>query len=250
MPNYFPFPNTHWSLVRRAGIAQGDARREALTVLLERYQPALRSYLEIVRGLPESDVDDVLQSFLADKLLEQRFLRHADEHRGRFRTFLLTSLNHYVTSWHRSNKVRATVPLDGPIEPGDESAPTPAAIVEATWARTLVMNVLHVMEEECGKSGRQNVWAVFEGRLVKTLFDGCDPVPYQTLAAQLKLKSPTQAANLLVTGKRTYVRLLHGAVGEYEDGEKNIEEEIADLLEILQRGFTSRMNGGNRTETE
>src|SRR4051812_29025437 len=44
-PVYQPFPDTHWSLVRRAGFSDGTARHEALATLLARYQPALLSYL-------------------------------------------------------------------------------------------------------------------------------------------------------------------------------------------------------------
>ena len=99
---YQPFPNTHWSLIRRAG-QTGEAQfaaRKALAVLLTRYESPLGcgATSRVVRRLGD-DVDDVLQAFVADKLLEREMLRHADEGRGRFRTFLLTSLNNFVTSW-------------------------------------------------------------------------------------------------------------------------------------------------------
>src|SRR5881394_3617737 len=69
---YQPFPNTHWSLVRRAGrgaaSANGEAgglgpddpagRRDALAILLSRYQPALRSYLRVVRHMPSAEADE------------------------------------------------------------------------------------------------------------------------------------------------------------------------------------------------
>ena len=97
---YCPFPNTHWSLIRRAGATDQEARCAALAALLERYQPALVSYLVLVRRLPLQVVEDLLQAFLADKWLHDNFLRRADQRRSRFRSFVLTSLNHFVTSWH------------------------------------------------------------------------------------------------------------------------------------------------------
>ena len=60
-----------------------------------------------------------------------------------------------------------------------------------------------------------------------------EPVSYEELAAKLHLNSPTQAANLLITGKRMYVRLLRQAVGEYEPAETGISEEIVALQKIL-----------------
>ena len=184
-------------------------------------------------------VDDLWQAFLADKLLQQRFLQHADERRGRFRTFLLTSLNHYVTSWHRSAKTHLTVPLDTAPEPASLSVATPATIVEANWARALILSVLQAMREECRKDKRDDVWTVFEGRLIAEVFENREPVPYEKLAADLKLGSPTQAANLLVTGKRMYARLLRKAVGEYESDASEIDQEILELQGILRRGISS-----------
>src|SRR4051794_14531288 len=75
---YHPFPKTHWSLVRRAGgneETDRQARKAALAALLARYQPALRSYLRVVRRMPADAADDLLQDFIADKLLEQDLLR-------------------------------------------------------------------------------------------------------------------------------------------------------------------------------
>ena len=109
---YCSFPNTHWSPVRGAGVTDREARRTGLTTLLERYQPALLSYLLVVRGVPRQVAEDLLQAFLTDKWLHENFLRRTDQHRGRFRNFVLTSLNHFVTSWQRAAKTRAAVSLE------------------------------------------------------------------------------------------------------------------------------------------
>src|SRR5437016_5494982 len=69
MTKYQPFPNTHWSLVKRAGLPDQAARQEALRILLERYLPALRYYLQTVRGMSEDEADELLQSFIAERIL-------------------------------------------------------------------------------------------------------------------------------------------------------------------------------------
>jgi RNA polymerase sigma-70 factor (ECF subfamily) len=252
---YQPFPNTHWSLVRRAagGAGRGaptndahdtaEARRAALTALLTRYEPALKSYLRVVRRLGD-EADDILQAFITDKLLEREMLRHADEGRGKFRTFLITSLNNFVASMYRSSgsAPRAvggggdtTTDAAVPLAADHAREPSPDEAVEADWARALVRNVLAAMKEKCLADGRLDVWTVFESRVLAEVLEDKDPVPYETLAEQLQLKSPTQAANLLVTGKRLYARLLRVAVSEYERGDRDIESEIADLRTILSR---------------
>src|SRR3954452_18501690 len=98
-PYASPFPSTQWSVVGRAGSgANDDARRRALATLLARYLPALRSYLRAKHRVDPDRADDLVQGFLTDKVLEQDLIRQADRGRGRFRTFLLTALDNYVTS--------------------------------------------------------------------------------------------------------------------------------------------------------
>jgi DNA-directed RNA polymerase specialized sigma24 family protein len=233
-----PFPSTHWSLVRRAGMSDANARREALALLLARYRPALLSHLRFARGIPAEEADDVLQAFIADHLLERQLTSRADPARGRFRAFLLTSLNNFAADHARAQRRRAAEPLEtvAPVAAGV----APLAVVEAAWARALVRNVLEAMRRECAAAGRADVWAVFQGRILAETFGTGAVVPYETLAAALRLESPTQAANLLVTAKRMYARLLRTAVGEYENDPDAVEAEIADLRRTLAGGAAAQ----------
>jgi hypothetical protein len=174
----------------------------------------------------------LLQAFIADKVLEDELFRHADQKRGRFRTFLLTSLNNFVNSYFRKVK-RQPLQLSAveflpqaKEDPGDTE-------VEAAWARSLIREVLRAMENECLRIKRRDIWVVFEGRILRQMFQNQEPVSYAALASILKLKSPTQAANLLVTGKRMYSRLLRTAVAEYERDEQAIDDEITVLRRVL-----------------
>ena len=52
-------------------------------------------------GHTATDAQDLTQDFFA-RLLERKYLRLADRNRGRFRTFLLTSLKHFLMKeWQR-----------------------------------------------------------------------------------------------------------------------------------------------------
>src|ERR1700677_2779450 len=83
-----PFPVTRWSLVVRAADTDAGIKRIALTELLEKYLPALRSYLRLSKRLDADRADDLLQSFLASKVLDEDLIERADQRRGKFRTFL------------------------------------------------------------------------------------------------------------------------------------------------------------------
>jgi DNA-directed RNA polymerase specialized sigma24 family protein len=232
---YHPFPETHWSLVHRAGFGEGESRRQALTTLLVRYEPALLSYLRGIRQMSDDQAQELLQEFIADKVLEYQLLQHAQKERGQFRALLLTSLSHFAVDRFRSRK-RAS------IEPREElersvahkSGPSASAIFEASWARSLVHAVLENMENECIRTGRKDIWTVFEKRILAEFFDGREPTPYEQLAQELQIDSPTQTANLLVTAKRMYARLLRSAIAEYEMESSDVEMEIADLCRALE----------------
>ena len=89
------------------------------------------------------------------------------------------------------------------------------------------------MRRECQTAGRGDVWRVFEGRILAEVFDQGPVIGYEALAMELKLKSPAQAANLLVTAKRMSARLLRAAVAEYESSEDGIDAELAELRNSL-----------------
>src|SRR5438270_10690882 len=95
-PRRGKFPTTHWTLVAAAGRGTGEAKRQAMAELIQAYSPALRHYLVQSRRINPDHADDLLQGFVADKILEQDLIRRAEEGRGRFRGFLLSSLDRYI----------------------------------------------------------------------------------------------------------------------------------------------------------
>ncbi len=227
---YIPFPITPWSSVRVVATSTGVSRQQALEILLRRYYPAMHSYLVRVRRIGSSEADDLLQSFIADKILAGDLIRHADERRGKFRTFLLTSLNHYSISRFRSS--RSSEAHSHPTQPLSTEI-GPPMVVEIAWAREMLASVLVAMERECQEIGRPDVWIIFRGRILAPIFAGVAPVAYPDLAKQAGVASSLQAANLLVTAKRMFVRLLREAISEYAQDDQEIDDEIQDLQEAL-----------------
>src|SRR5262249_21054544 len=162
---------------------------EALTVLLQRYRPALYFYLRI----KHVDVDarhELLQGFITEKLLDPGFLQRANPDRGRFRTFILTSLDNYVTDLYRKAAVRRTVPLNEADV--HQRRGVPEGRVETAWARELVRNVLQQMKTYCDEHDRADLWLVFEGRVLRQAFGTDEPLSYEVLATEIGVDSPTK----------------------------------------------------------
>ena len=158
MPELPPrdFANTRWTLVLKAGAARSSASDEALATLYQTYWRPLYGFLRR-RGHSRDEAEELTQAFFAF-LLEKGTLRHADRDRGRFRSFLLTSLKNFVANERdrqTAQKRGGRVPLlsleieteEGrfQIEPPTEE--TPETVFERRWAQALLERVFVRLRE-------------------------------------------------------------------------------------------------------
>jgi DNA-directed RNA polymerase specialized sigma24 family protein len=227
--------------VRQAGDKSAQGSREALALLLQRYLPALRAHLQYGTSLQESQVDDLLQGFVSDKILESDLLGRADHRRGKFRTLLLTSLHRYMVDQWRSEKAKKRAAQQAVQLDNDfaglwiATSETASSSFDLAWARQIIDETLRRMESECRALQRLDMWGVFETRLVGPILHGEKPLPYDELVTKFSLTTPRQASNVLITGKRMFVRILREVVGEYTPHEE-IDVEIQQLCRDLGGG--------------
>jgi len=250
--SFCSFPTTQWTAIGHAGGGEGDAARRALGQLLTRYLPAMRAHLVLERRISRDAADDVLQGFVAGHVLEKNLVAQADRARGKFRTFLLTALNHYL--WHRARHDGALsrspgpgrhVPLDHHAAALPDGQPGSDAF-DVAWAREVVREALSRMRAECERSKRPGLWALFEGRVVAPALEGTEPLAYEQMAGRFGFHSLSQATNALVTAKRMYGRCLRAVVAEYAGGDGEVEEELRHLKQILAG---ARAGSGSRRAT-
>ena len=236
---YRPFPVTRWSLVVRAADTDAAIKRIALTELLEKYLPALRSYLILSKHLDGDRADDMVQSFLASKVLDQDLIERADQRRGKFRTYLLTALDRFLVNQHRFDRAQKRSPKgSASMDESDELAgeeSEPIENFEVAWARQVLDRAIGQMQQECHGTGRDDLWLVFDARVLSPTLGNNPLVSYDELVRRAGFSSPVRAANALVTAKRMFIRNLRAVIGEYEADESEIDEEINDLHAILAR---------------
>src|SRR3954468_16201696 len=137
------FPSTQWSLVGRAGQLDGARGREALGALLHSYLPALRAHLVAARGMSEDSADDLVQGFVADKVIGQNLLARAAQGRGKFRSFLLGALDHYAVGQFRYDTARKRCPAGAVLDIADQTGLSsadaePSLQFTLAWARQIV----------------------------------------------------------------------------------------------------------------
>jgi hypothetical protein len=200
------------------------------------YMPGLRTFLVEARRIPVDLADDLLQGFVADKVLSAGLVRHADQGRGKFRNFVLKSLNNYAnTKLQREFSDRARkVGLDE----GLANIANNLKIIdrfEQEWVRQVVRDALNLMERDCRERRRADIWEVFRLRFVEPMLSGADPVDYDQIIRQFNIATPRQAINLLANAKRSFLTCLRLSVGKYVSSDEQIESEISDLREIVGR---------------
>lgn len=162
------FTTTHWSVVLQAGDEASPHAAEALELLCGTYWPPLYAYLRR-QGHDPHECQDLVQEFFA-RMLRKDYLGLADPARGRFRTFLLSSLKNFlINEWKRGQRDkrgagRVVLSLDATEaeaqylrELAEEL--TPERLFERRWVTTLLERVLGQLGAEYGAMGAP---AVFE----------------------------------------------------------------------------------------
>ncbi len=228
------FPSTHWSLVDRASRPQAAVARPALDSLLRRYMPALRAHLVLGRRLRPEQADEVLQSFVASKVLEQQIFSRADQSRGRLRNYLLTVLDRHHLDWHRGESARfRRVEADRSDVPELPDGARGANAFEVAWATALLDQATEETRRRLCDGGRADLWDVLCYRVLDPILNDAPPPPYEVMLERFGFRTATQACSAVLTARRTFARVLRGIIAEYADDEAAVDEEIDDLYRIL-----------------
>lgn len=231
------FAGTRWSVVLAAGTGDSPEAHDALATLCQAYWHPLYAYVRRA-GHSREEAEDLTQEFFA-RLLTRNTFAKADPARGRFRSFLLASLKHFLAhEWEkacarkRGNGVRPlSMDLDTtemrcahPVAPGD----TPDKAYDRQWALTLLDVVLDRLRAEYSRAGRDD-W--FAG-LKETLAGGRSEIPYRKLAGQLGMSEGAVkvAAHRL---RRRYRELLRDEIANTVSGADAVEEELRELFVAL-----------------
>jgi RNA polymerase sigma factor (sigma-70 family) len=233
------FVTTHWSIVLAAARSDTTRAHDALAKLCQTYWPPLYAYVRR-RGYSPEDAQDLTQGFFAH-LLEHNAMSSASRDKGRFRSFLLASLNHFLSDeW---DKARAQKRGAGKVISLDTQSAetwlgqqpsanlTPEQAFELRWAITLLEHVYQRLEAEHRQQGRA---ALFDA-LRTTLAGPGNSAPYAELGGRLGLNEG--AVKVAVHRLRQRYRvLLRETIAETVASEAEVEEELRYLLRIVAGG--------------
>ena len=234
------FASTRWTIVLGAGRSQtppGDALN-ALSELCRIYWRPIFLFLRR-HGSNPADAEDQTQGFFAH-LIESRAYARADPEKGRFRSFLLGALKHFVAHERSHNRAQkrgggmilghldtaAIAEADALLGAHGRSA---ERIYEREWAETLLQQAFTRLAEECALAGKEDLFAQLNSHL-SAGSEGA--VPYAELSLQLGRPIATLRSDVARLRSR-YRAILREEVGGTVAEPRDVDAELRHLCEVL-----------------
>jgi len=228
------FATTQWSQVLAARDGSESEVRTALAVLFEAYWYPLYAYVRRQGNSPE-EAADLTQAFFA-YLLEKDVLKSVDPAEGKFRSFLLATLKHFLS--HERDKAQAQkrggdqvdISLDAKLaesrygyEPADDL--TPEQVYERRWALTVLERTLEKLETKESAGGNSRRFEKLRPYLV-----GEEPhLPYSEIAAELDI-SEGAVRSAVHRLRQGFGQLLRDEIAMTVADTGQIDDEVRHLL--------------------
>jgi RNA polymerase sigma-70 factor (ECF subfamily) len=234
------FATTHWSVVLAAADQETSEAAAALERLCQTYWYPLYAYVRHC-GHSLEDSQDLTQEFFC-RLLRKNYLAHLDPRKGKFRSFLLAAINHFLANeWDRARTLKRggqvtflsldEVQVEQRYQGEQLAGRSPEEIYERTWAIALLDKVLGRLREETAASGQSTRFEHLKGALM-----GERPsFSYAELA--LKLGTTEPALKMAVQRlRRRYAELLREEIAHTVRGPEEVEDELRHLRAVLSSG--------------
>jgi RNA polymerase sigma factor (sigma-70 family) len=231
------FPATRWTLVLAAGDPHRKEARSALVSLCETYWYPLYAYLRR-RGYSADQAQDLTQEFFV-RVLEGRYLDRADREKGRFRSFILTSLKFFVADEADRQRAQkrgggAVLPLEFHSgedryqrEPAHDE--TPERIFERRWALSVLDRVVEKLRNEFVQHGRPEHFA-----RLKVFLLGQSDAPYAALAQEMNTSEGALKVAIHRLRKR-YRELFRQEIADTVADPAEVEAELRFLATVVTR---------------
>jgi RNA polymerase sigma-70 factor (ECF subfamily) len=232
------FATTHWSVVVEAGQNDSPKAYDAMAQLCHTYWYPLYAYVRR-KGYAAPDAQDLTQDFFA-RLLARNYVVGADRRKGKFRSFLLGTLEHFLAKeWRRAHAQKrgagqTAFSLDEVdaenrylLEPAHEL--TPAKIFDRRWATTLLEQAMACLREECRADQKGDLFETVKGILSGESAE----TSYAEIALSLNMSEGALkvAVHRL---RRRYGELVRAEVARTVTNQTDVEQELHYLLAMLR----------------
>jgi RNA polymerase sigma-70 factor (ECF subfamily) len=233
------FATTHWSTVLAAGDSALAESSAALERLCRTYWYPLYAFVRR-KGHPPEDAKDLTQAFF-ERFIEKRFLKDVVVERGRFRTFLLTALTHFLANeWDRVTAAKRgdgfqLISLDSPTleeryGADASSEESPERHFDRLWAEAVMDRALALLEEEHRTTGKDVQFEALADFLSRPPGDG----EYAAVGERLGLNNHAVAVAVARLRER-YRVLIRAEIEDTVDNTAEVDAELRYLIELVTR---------------
>ncbi len=240
LPGPREFATTHWSLVVAAkpNEASETRARKALEELCRAYWYPLYAFVRY-RGYSSDDAQDLTQSFFV-RIIETGGFASADPERGRFRSYLLGAMKHFLANeWHRAQTQKRggqarfiewdALDPEARYAGASKQSDNPEHLFDREWALETIAGALQALRDEMVKAGKSEQFDALKGSLT-----GEEESPRQEIAARLDMSEG--AVKVAVHRlRRRYRMLLRAAIAETVGNETDVDDEMRYLVAVLRR---------------
>jgi len=235
------FATTRWTLVLRAQGSESPAAREALADLCAAYWTPVFRFLRR-DGHDEESARELTQEFFA-RLLARGSIGGADPARGRFRSFLLGAVKHFLADRRDRERAlkrgagRAPVPLStgtdtvSELPVPDPASPSPDAAFDRDWAFAVVERALAALADEMAAAGRTELFGVLKPWLV-----GEVPSLSQAEAARALGLSEGAVKVAIHRLRKRFRELVKNEIAQTLSSAEDVQGELRYLVDVLARG--------------
>jgi len=237
------FLTTHWSVIEAAGSGDKDRDRALIGLLLNQYWRPVYCYLRR-KGYRNEQAKDLTQGFFYEVVLRRGLVEKADPAKGRFRSFLLITLNRYVSDVRDAQTARKRIPkeklvsLDFVDSSDFGAAPdtaSPEDCFNTAWISVLLERALEHVEAQCHEDGKTVHWYVFRDRILQPIMNRGEPRSLQEICATYGIDSETIASNMIVTVKRRLQRAMWEFLRRSVTSETLIDSELEELRRFFPK---------------
>lgn len=232
------FATTHWSVVRAINQDNPAAASSALQELCQTYWYPLYTFVRR-QGKDANAAADLTQAFFAD-LLQREDLKKVDPSFGKFRSFLLAALKHFlINQWDKARAQKrggGKSPLSLDFREADDRyrtepshAQTPELIFEKQWAKTLLERVCETLRSDFAERGKAHQFDKLRKFLggkssEETLAEAADQLSMSEVAVKVAVHRMRQK----------FGEILRAEIGNTVSTPEEIDSEIQHLFDVFR----------------
>jgi RNA polymerase sigma factor (sigma-70 family) len=233
------FATTHWSVVLAAQNGESEPKRRALESLCGSYWYPIYVYVRR-KGYSPHDAQDLTQEFFA-QLIAKGILLAVDRERGKFRSFLLATLDHVAArEWNRAHRLKRGTQYSflswEDEKPEDRYLQEPANVetperdFDRQWAITVLSRTMEELRKECEANGKAALFAELKPRLAGDTELGS----YSAISQRLGM-SEAWLRVAIHRMRRRFGELLRNEVAQTVGSTEDVETELRYLMRVMSQ---------------